>query len=144
MGVTELPEGREPVGSKWVFKTKVNADGKIECYKARLVAQGFSQRFGSDYDETFSPVVRLESLRTLIGLSVYYRLQLHQLDVTTAFLNGQLKEEVYMTQPEGFVQFGKEHLVCRLRKNIYGLKQSPRCWNTALDAHLKQTGFCAN
>ena len=70
--LTELPEGREPVGSKWVFKAKVNADGKIECYKARLVVQGFSQRFGCGYDETFSPVVRLESVRTLIGLSVYY------------------------------------------------------------------------
>ena len=119
----------------------MKADGKIERYKARLEAQGFSQRFGSDYDETFSPVVRLESVCTLIGLSVHYQLQLHQLDVTTAFLNGQLKEEVYMTQPEGFVQLGKEHLVCRLRKSIYGLKQSPRCWNTALDAHLKQLGF---
>ena len=139
--LVELPQDRSPVGSKWVFKTKANADGKIERYKARLVAQGFSQIFGSDYDETFCPVVRLESLRTLIAMSVQYRLQLHQVDVTTAFLNGELEEEVYMRQPEGFVTPGKEHLVCRLKKSIYGLKQSPRCWNTALDSHLKEMGF---
>ncbi len=137
--LVELPEGRKPVGSKWVFKTKTNADGKIERYKARLVAQGFSQKFGSDYDETFCPVVR--PVRTLIVMSVQYGLQLHQVDVTTAFLNGELKEEVYMRQPEGFVTPGKEHLVCKLKKSIYGLKQSPRCWNTALDSHLKKMGF---
>lgn len=142
--LVELPEGRKPVGSKWVFKTKTNADGKIERYKARLVAQVFSQKFGSDYDETFCPVVRLESVRTLIAMSVQYGLQLHQVDVTTAFLNGELKEEVYMRQPEGFVTPGKEHLVCKLKKSIYGLKQSPRCWNTALDSHLKKMGFVSD
>ena len=139
--LVELPEGQNPVGSKWVFKTKTNADGKIERYKARLVAQGFSQKFGSDYDETFCPVVRMESVRTLIAMSVQYGLKLHQVDVTTAFLNGELEEEVYMRQPEGFVAPGREDLVCRLKKSIYGLKQSPRCWNTALDSHLKKMGF---
>ena len=141
--LTELPEGRQPVGCKWVFKTKTDADGKIERYKARLVAQGFSQRFGCDYDETFSPVVRLESVRTLIAMSTQHNLQMHQVDVTTAFLNGELEEEVYMAQPEGFISSGQEHLVCRLKKSIYGLKQSPRCWNTALDMHLKKLGFVA-
>ena len=116
------------------------ADGTPERYKARLVAQGFTQRFGSDYDETFCPVVRQESLRVLTALSVQHGLKLHQVDVTTAFLNGTL-EEVFMAQPKGFVVQGKEHLVCKLKKSIYGLKQSPRCWNTALDSHLKQMGF---
>lgn len=139
--LVDLPEDRKPVGSKWVFKAKTNADGHIERYKARLVAQGFSQKFGTDYDETFSPVVRLESVRTLIATSVQQGLQLHQVDVTTAFLNGKLEEEVYMKQPEGFVVPGKEHLVCKLKKSIYGLKQSPRCWNSTLHNHLKRMGF---
>ena len=139
--LVDLPEDRKPVGSKWVFKAKTNADGHIERYKARLVAQGYSQKFGTDYDETFSPVVRLESVRTLIAMSVQQGLQLHQVDVTTAFLNGELEEEVYMRQPEGFVIPGKEHLVCKLTKSIYGLKQSPRYWNAALHNHLKKLGF---
>ena len=83
-----------------------------------------------DYDETFCPVVRLESLRTLIALSVQNDLQLHQIDVTTAFLNGELKEEVFMNQPNGFIKEGQEYLVCKLKRSIYGLKQSPRCWNS--------------
>ena len=139
--LVELPSGRKPVGSKWVFKVKTDEDGNVERYKARLVAQGFTQKFGADYDETFCPVVRLESIRTLIALSVQHGLQLHQVDVTTAFLNGKLEEEVFMKQPEGFVAKGREHLVCRLKKSLYGLKQSPRCWNTALDKHLREIGF---
>ena len=139
--LVRLPTGKKAVGSKWVYKIKTGADGAPERYKARLVAQGFTQQFGSDYDETFCPVVRQESLRVLIALSVQYGLKLHQVDVTTAFLNGNLEEEVYMTQPKGFVKRGEEHLVCKLIKSIYGLKQSPRCWNTALDTHLKAMGF---
>ena len=137
----ELPQGREAVGSKWVFKRKYDVDGNVERYKARLVAQGYNQRHGIDYDETFSPVVRFESVRALIALAAKKKLHLHQLDVATAFLNGELKEEIYMKQPEGFAFKGKEHLVCKLKKSIYGLKQSPRCWNEALDNHLKKMGF---
>jgi len=88
-----------------------------------------------DYDETFYPVVRQESLRTLIAMSLQGGLKLHQVDVNTAFLNGTLEEEVYMQQPEGFV---KEGLVCKPKKSIYGLKQAPRCWNMALDSYLKE------
>ena len=139
--LVELPKDRKAIGSKWVYKVKTGADGSIERYKARLVAQGFSQKYGDDYDETFCPVVRLESLRALIALAVQLGLKLHQVDVTTAFLNGELEEEVYMRQPEGFITDGEENLVCKLRKSIYGLKQSPRCWNTALDSHLKDIGF---
>ena len=139
--LVELPRGRKPVGSKWVFKVKTDEDGNVEHYKARLVAQGFTQKFGADYDETFCPVVRLESIRTLIALSVQHGFQLHQVDVTTAFLNGKLEEEVFMKQPEGFVAKGQKHLVCQLKKSVYGLKQSPHCWNIALDKHLKGIGF---
>ena len=106
---------------------KTGGDGAIERYKARLVAQGFNQQQGADYDETFSPVVRMESLRALVALSTQHNLELHHIDVTTAFLNGVLEEEVFMRQPKGYVKPEEEHLVCKLTKSIYGLKQSPRC-----------------
>ena len=139
--LVELPRDRKAVGSKWVYKLKKNADGSVERYKARLVAQGFTQKFGIDYDETFCPVVRFESVRTVIALAVQNGLKLHQMDVATAFLNGELKEEVYMKQPDGFETEGQEHLVCRLKRSIYGLKQSSRCWNSVLDKRLKKMGF---
>jgi len=139
--LVELPKGRKVIGSKWMYKKRSGVNSLVERYKARLVAQGFSQKYGADYDETFCSVVRLESLHALIALSVQHGLKLHQIDVTTAFLNGELEEEVYMKQPEGFVTEGKEHLVCKVKKSIYGLKQSLRCWNTALDRQLKQMGF---
>ena len=102
----KLPKDRKAVGCKWVFKLKVGPDGSVERHKARLVIQGFSQKYGVDYNETFSPVVRFESLRTVIALAVQNGLKLHQMDVTTAFLNGELEEEVYMKQPEGFAAKG--------------------------------------
>lgn len=138
--VRKLVAERKAVGSKWVYKVKTGADGFVERYKARLVAQGFNQMYGTDYDETFCPVVRQESLHVLLALSVQKGLKLHQVDVITAFLNGNLEEEIYMMQPKGFVSKGEEHLVCKLKKSIYGLKQSPRCWNVALDSHLKEMG----
>ena len=136
-----LPTDRKVVGSKWVFKRKVDTSGVVERYKARLVAQGCTQKYGLDYEETFSPVVRFESIRYVIALGARHELQLHQMDVSTAFLHGELTEEVYMKQPEGFIEQGKEHLVCHLNRSIYGLKQSPRCWNQALDSRLKELGF---
>ena len=139
--LVKLPANRKAVGSKWVYKVKTGADGSVQRYKARLVAQGFTQKYGADFDETFCPVVRQESLRYLIALSVQQGLTLEQVDVTTAFLNGTLEEEVYMRQPEGFVAKGKEELVCKLKRSIYGLKQSPRCWNSVLDSYLKELGF---
>ena len=139
--LTTLPPGKKAISCKWVYKVKTNSDGSIERYKARLVARGFDQKFGSDYDETFCPVIRMESLRTLTALSTQRGLKLHHVDIDTAFLNGTLEEEVYMEQPMGYEEGKEEHLVCRLKKSIYGLKQSSRCWNTALDAHLKDMGF---
>lgn len=139
--LVKLPEGKKAIGCKWVYKHKTNADGSLERYKARLVAKGYSQEPGLDYDETFSPVARFESLRTLLALAVQDGLHVHQMDVTTAFLNGELKEEVYMDQPEGFKVPGKEDYVCKLRRSLYGLKQAPRCWNVTLDEKLKEMGF---
>lgn len=139
--LVEPPPDRKIVGSKWIFRKKMDANGTVNRYKARLVAQGCSQRFGLDYEETFSPVVCFESVRSVIGLGAHHKLQLHQMDVTTAFLHGELSEEVYMEQPEGYIVPGQEHLVCRLKRSIYGLKQAPRCWNYALDNRLKEMGF---
>ena len=93
----ELPPNRRVIGSKWVFKRKVDANGAVERYKARLVAQGCTQKFGLDYEETFSPVVRFESIRLVVALVAQHKLQLHQMDVSTAFLHGELTKEVYLT-----------------------------------------------
>ena len=139
--LVELPDGKNALNSRWVFKRKIASDGSIERYKARFVAKGCSQKYGEDYDEIFCPVVRFESVRTVIALAVQKGLKLYHMDVTSAFLNGTLTNEVYMKQPEGYVVKGKEHLVCKLKKSIYGLKQSPRCWNYSLDESLKKLGF---
>ena len=132
-----LPEGQTAVGSKWVYKIKTGVDGSQQCI-ARLVAQ---EKSVVDYDETFSPAILLESLRTLIALSVQRGMNLHQIHVTTAVLSGELEGDVYMKQPRGFVAQGKGHLVRKLKKSIYGLKQSSPCWKTALDEHLKKEQF---
>lgn len=120
--LVERPKNRKLVSSKWIFKAKTNAEGQVERYKAWLVARGFSQEYGTDYDETFCPMVRMESVRTLIAMAVQRGMHLHHVDITRAFLNGELEEEVYMEQPEGFITPGTEHLVCKLKKSIYGLK----------------------
>ena len=121
--LVKLPAGRKAIGSKWIFKCKTDADGNVERYKARLVAQGFTQKYGIDYEETFSPVVRFESVRTVLALAAKLGFKLHQMDIKTAFLNGELEEEIFMRQPEEFIEEGKEEMVCKLKRSIYGLKQ---------------------
>jgi len=123
--LVKLPKDRKTVGCKWVFKLKKGVDGKVERYKARLVAKGYSQMEGIDYHEIFSPVVKLVSIRVVLALVALLDLELEQLDVKTTFLHGDLDEEIYMEQPEGFVQHQKGRLVCKLKKSLYGLKQSP-------------------
>lgn len=137
--ITDLPAGRKPISSKWVFKLKKNTDGEIVRYKARLVVKGFSQKKGIDYEETFAPVVRYTSIRYLIALSVQFDLTIHQMDVVTAFLNGDLKEDIYMTQPSCY-EDGTGR-VCKLQKALYGLKQSSRVWNQKLNRVLIETGL---
>ena len=139
--LVDPPKNARVVGCKWVYKCKVGENGAIERHKARLVAQGYTQRSGLDYKEMFSPVVRFESVRTVLALAAQRDLKIHQMDVSTAFLNGELNELVYMKQPQGFVESGKENVVCKLNRSIYGLKQSPRCWNSALDKYLREIGF---
>ncbi len=137
--LVQLPHGRKPVGCRWVFRLKKDDQGRIARFKARLVAKGFTQKEGVDYCDTFAPVVRFETVRTLVAYAVINGMLLHQVDVETAFLHGQLNEEIYMQQPEGFDD--KSGRVCRLRRSLYGLKQSPRCWNAALHEQLLRIGF---
>ncbi|RVW17863.1 Retrovirus-related Pol polyprotein from transposon TNT 1-94 [Vitis vinifera] len=122
--LVELPHGCKPVGCKWVFNTKRDSSGKIKRCKARLVVKGYSQREGIDFKETFSPVSTKDSFRVIMVIVAHFDLELHQMDVKTAFLNGDLDEEVYMELPTGFVEVGKEDLVCKLNNSIYGLKQA--------------------
>ncbi|CAH9137975.1 unnamed protein product [Cuscuta epithymum] len=129
------------VGSKWIYKTKYLADGSVERYKARLVAQGFNQQAGIDFTETFSPVVKPTTVRLVLTLAVSFNWPIRQLDVKNAFLHGNLTEEVYMRQPPGFVHPQFPHHLCRLRKAIYGLKQAPRAWFHRFSSFLLSHGF---
>ena len=106
-----------------------------------MVAQGYTQTRGTDYEEVFSPVAKHTSLRTLLALANEHDLEIHQMDVKTVFLNGELDYDIYMSQPEGFVNKDKPNYVCKLKRSIYGLKQSARCWNTTLDEYLKSVGY---
>jgi hypothetical protein len=142
MGTWELvdkPPNAIPVANKWVFIRKRNKLGEIVKYKARLVAKGYSQRPGQDYNETYSPVIRLDMLRAILALVPAKRLKVQQMDIKGAYLNGHLKERVYMKQPEGFDDGTGR--VCRLVKTLYGLKQSGREWNSELNAKLLIFGF---
>ena len=124
--LTDLPPGTTPIGCKWVFRKKLKPDGSIDKYKARLVAKGFTQKKGIDYFDTYSPVSRITTIRILIALASIHNLVVHQMDVKTTFLNGDLDEEIYMEQPEGFIVKGQEHKVCKLVKSLYELKQAPK------------------
>ncbi|UYV63998.1 hypothetical protein LAZ67_2006285 [Cordylochernes scorpioides] len=139
--LVDPPKNRNIIGTKWVFKTKCNSDGSVERHKARLVAKGYSQQYGIDYEETFAPVVRQSTIRMFLALAVEYNLILHQMDVQSAYLNGEIKEEIYMTQPENFVSRKYPERVCRLKKAIYGLKQAGIVWHERLDNELKYLGL---
>ena len=120
--IVDRPYGCKPIGCKWVFKKKLRPDGTIERYKARLVAKCYTQKEGEDFFDTYSPVARLTTIRVLLSLPASYDLIVHQMDVKTAFLNGELEEEIYMDPPDGFVVNGQEGKVCKLLKSLYGLK----------------------
>ena len=133
--------GENLIVCKWIFKIKKRADGQIDRYKARLVAKGFSQRYGIDYEDTFSPVVKIATVRLVLSLAVTRGWCLRQLDVQNAFLHGVLEEEVYMKQPPGFENKKCPSFVCKLKKAIYGLKQAPRAWYSRLSSKLLDLGF---
>ncbi|GJW51328.1 zinc finger, CCHC-type containing protein [Tanacetum coccineum] len=139
--LTTLPTGHKAIGLKWVFKTKKDANGNIIKHKARLVAKGYIQEYGIDFEEVFAPVARMETIRLLLAIAANNKWEVHHLDVKSAFLHGELKEEVYVTQPEGFTKKGNDGKVYRLIKALYGLRQAPRAWNIKLDNTLKSLDF---
>ncbi|GJR80639.1 retrotransposon protein, putative, ty1-copia subclass [Tanacetum coccineum] len=142
--LVDLPPGCKTVGSKWIFKKKTDMDGIVHTYKARLVAKGYTQLYGVDYEETFSPVADIRAIRILISIAAYYDYEIWQMDVKTAFLNGYLDEDIYMVQPEGFVDPNHPRKVCKLQRSIYGLKQASRSWNKRFDEEIKRFGFDQN
>jgi hypothetical protein len=139
--LTDLPASHRPIGLKWVYKLKKDANGVTVKHKARLVVKGYVQQTGIDFDEVFAPVARLDSVRLLLALAAQEGWMVHHMDVKSAFLNGELKEEVYVVQPPGYVKQGQEHRVYELSKALYGLRQAPRAWNIKLDITLKKLGF---
>jgi len=140
--IVPLPSGAVPITCKWVFKVKTKSDGSIERYKARLVARGFQQTQGIDYDETFAPVAHMTTVRTLIAVAASSSWTISQMDVKNAFLHGDLHEEVYMHPPPG-VDAPSGH-VCRLRRALYGLKQAPRAWFERFVSVIKAAGFSSS
>ena len=125
--LTTLPKDQHTIPTRWLFKIKHRSDGSIERFKARLVAKGYAQSQGIDYDETYSPVFKLTSLQILLSIGATYDLEIHQMDVKTAFLNGDIDTDIYIEQPQGYQQNSNQ--VCKLKKGLYGLKQAPRLWN---------------
>ena len=138
--LTELPVGKKVLHNKWVYKIKNEHDGN-KRYKAKLVVKEFQQKKGIDYSEIFSPVMKMSTIRLVLGMVVAKNLHFEQLDVKTAFLHGDLEEEIYMIQPEGFIVQGQENLVYKLRKSLYGLKQAPRQWYKKFDSFMHKIGF---
>lgn len=132
--LVDLPKNKKPIPCKWVFKSKTDEDGKIIKYKARLVIKGCSQKKGIDYTEVYSPVVRYSSLRYLFSMAAKYDLDITLMDAVSAFLQGDIDEEIYMTQPP---LYEKDVRVCLLQKSLYGLKQASRQWNKKLSTTLK-------
>jgi hypothetical protein len=137
----DLPPGGKTVGVKWIFKTKLNEFGEVDKYKARLVAKGYSQQYGVDYAEVFAPVARLDTIRMVISLTAQRGWLIFQLDVKSAFLHGEIDEEVFVDQPAGFEKKGEESKVYRLKKALYGLKQAPRAWYSRIESYFAKEGF---
>ena len=142
--LVELPRGCKIIGCKWVFKKKLKANGSIDKFKVRLVAKGYTQKEGIDYFDTYSLVTRLTTIRILITMASIHKLIVHQMDVKTAFLNGDLDEESYMDQLEGFIVQGQESKICKLRKSLYGLKQAPKHWHEKFYNTLISNEFVVN
>lgn len=139
--LTDLPTEAKKVGVKWIYKTKFNENGEVDKYKARLVAKGYTQEHGVDYTEVFAPVARLDTIRVVISLAALKEWTIYQLDVKSAFLHGELSEEVFVEQPPGYEQKGNEQKVYRLKKALYGLKQAPRAWYSRIESYFMKEGF---
>jgi hypothetical protein len=134
-----LTSGRKLVRCRWVYRTKSIADGQINRYKSKLVTEGFQQVHGIDFDETFAPVVKMDSIRLELAIVAAKGWEVHQMDMKNAFLHGDLSKEIYMGQPQGFMH--DSSLVCRLKKSLYGLKQAPRAWYAKMESYLLSQNF---
>jgi len=139
--LVDRPKDRKIIGVKWVFRTKLNADGSINKHKAKLVVKGYAQVLGVDYSDTFAHVARLDTIRLVLAIAAQNGWKVFQLNVKSAFLNGILQEEIYVEQPEGFMEQGEEEKVYLLKKALYDLKQAPRAWYSKIDEHLSILGF---
>nr|GEU66209.1 retrotransposon protein, putative, Ty1-copia subclass [Tanacetum cinerariifolium] len=142
--LVDLPPNGKTVGSKWLFNKKTKMDGNVHTYKARLVAKGFTQTYRVYYEETFSSVTDIKAIRFLIAIAAFYDYEIWKMDVKTAFLNGYLDEDIYMVQPEGFIDPKHPRKVCKLQRSTYGLKQASRSWNKRFDEEIKRFGFTQN
>ena len=139
--LSELPSQTKAIGVKWIYKTKLNERGEVDKHKARLVVLGYAQKYGIDYTEVFAPVARWDTIRLIMALAAHQNWDIYQLDVKSAFLHGELKENVYIEQPKGFVKKGEEGKVLKLKKALYGLKQAPRAWYSRIKAYFLESGF---
>ena len=135
------PKDKNIMRTKWVFKNKLNEEGKVIRNKAKLVCKGYTKVECIDFDKTFAPIARLDAIRMFLAFAYFKKIKVHQLNVKSTFLNGDLEEEVYIKKPEGFLLGDDENQVCRLKKALYGLKQAPRVWYSKLDKRLQQQGF---
>ncbi|GJU91243.1 zinc finger, CCHC-type containing protein [Tanacetum coccineum] len=142
--LADLPPGCKPLGCKWIFKRKLKVDGTIEKFKARLVIQGFKQKSRIDYFDTYALVAHINTIRLLIAMASIQNLIIHQMDVKTAFLNGELDEEVYINQPQGFIMHGNENKVCKLIKSLHGLKRAPKKCHQKFDEVVLSNGYLLN
>jgi len=139
--LTDLPEGHKAIGVKWAFKTKLKENGEVDKHKARLVDKGYKQEYGVDYIEVFAPVARYDTIRLVVALAVQNSWYIFQLDVKSAFLHGNLEEEVYVEQPPGYIKIDNENKVYKLKKALCGLRQAPRAWYSRIEAYFLKTGF---
>lgn len=134
--LVDRPQHKKVIEVKWIFRTKLNFDGSVNKYKARVVVKGYAQMFGVDFSETFAPVARMDTIMMLLALAAQKGWTLHQMDVKSAFLNGYLEEEIFFEQLEGFSVAGQQNRVYQLKIALYGLKQAPRSWYNRIDAYL--------
>jgi hypothetical protein len=142
--LVDRPYGCKPMGCKWMFKKKFRSDGTIDKYKTMLVAKGYTQKEGEDFFDTYSLVARLTTIHVFLSLATSHGLLVHQMDIKTALLNGELEEKIYMTQPDEFIVKGQEDKVCKLIKSLYGLKQAPKQWLEKFDVTLISADFSVN